>query len=234
MDLNHKIQLKTVLLIKSDTIVSKDMPLVSYHWMYISLHYPSSISRPDNGHLKSAVCYLSMQDRFSKTVHVFGEILWRNADTAFKMNIFLSVLLSDPVVMICDTVPIVQCYLIGKIMRPFFNSLSFKSKISQTVKSLQQSVWQSWLNCVTKSVKSLQQSVWQSWLNCVTKTGLCFMKESCCCHKPFSQWQHSFQMKAELPLAERLVLEHHFRKNGVSSAGIISLYPGAHVEGINV
>ena len=123
MDLNHKIQLKTVLLIKSDTIVSKDMPLVSYHWMYISLHYPISISRPDNGHLKSAVCYLSMQDQFSKTVHVFGEILWRNADTAFKMNIFLSVLLSDPVVMICDTVPIVQCYLIGKIMRPFFNSV---------------------------------------------------------------------------------------------------------------
>ena len=40
-------------------------------------------------------------------------------------------------------------------------------------------------------------------------SGLCLATVMRCYCKPFSQWQHSFQMKAVLPLAKRLVTAWH-------------------------
>ena len=41
-------------------------------------------------------------------------------------------------------------------------------------------------------------------------TGPCLTKTSECCHKPFSQWQHRFHLKAVLPLAKMLVTLSQF------------------------
>ena len=41
-------------------------------------------------------------------------------------------------------------------------------------------------------------------------TGPCLTKTLWCCHKPFSHWQHSFHLKAVLPLAKMLVTSSQF------------------------
>ena len=36
-------------------------------------------------------------------------------------------------------------------------------------------------------------------------------------HKPFNQWQHSFHLKAVLPLANRLITALHFNRSGAEA-----------------
>ena len=59
-----------------------------------------------------------------------------------------------------------------------------------------------WCWCRPK-ISQFEKSNASHWLKCLWLKNPILLTQSQCCVKPFSQWQHSFHLKAVLPLVKR-------------------------------